>query len=396
MTADEKNRLMEFLLQKKNSPSVNCFMTYYLDDKDIAAPALAELLAINDSELTITGKQILDFLEATGKDEEHPFSFENFKKKLHVFVSIQDMLFPPYFTDTTVAETFQIRYFYYESKYILTESILSGLNGLHIGNNALLRSFLEFNITQLYYYNTYIKDQSIRRFRKYLLTGIKPTNPEMIKEAIPNDDFCKPVRKRIQWELKQLSNRFSHPYSQSDSPKKQGIYVPHSSMESVHFYVQATAVLDAVLWMYYVNLPMLFLPVDVFKRFGFDIPPGFFATPSTCAIVEHALPPQDYEIFRDYALKNKMAISNLEWYNSLPDLSDEQIWQTAGDPSEADDTIFTYYVKRMAKMRAQLEMSVELIRRSLAEKESVEIDADQALEAYMNFSKFSQIYTRLK
>lgn len=398
MTAEEKQSLLEELLNRKRNVSVKSSMNYYLNDEDFKAPPLAELLSLDDSELTATGKRILEYLETTDPEPGQIINFESFKRKVQAFLSIQDMLFPPYFDGTSVAETFQLRYFYYESKYILTEAVVSGLNGLHIGNNTLLRLFLEFNLTQLYYYNTYIKDQSIKRFRNYIQSGIKPSNGELIKEAIASDNFCAPIRKRVQLELQQLANRYSHAYAYSESPKAKGIHVPHSSLESIHFYVAITGILDAVLWMYYASLPMLFVRLDVFKRFGFDIPPGFFATPSTCTIVRQSLPPDDFALFKQYAEEKEMAKANIHWYNSLPDLSEEEIWDTGNVPREEGDTIISSYIKRTSQMRAQLEMSTEMIRRQLAEgkDKNEEINLEQVLDHYVNFSKFRKVYQNLK
>jgi hypothetical protein len=86
------------------------------------------------------------------------------------FLSVQDLLTTPLFSDTTNAGILQIKYFYYESKYILMEIIASSLNGLHIANKQLLRNFLEFNLLQCFFINKIKQEESFRSFNEYLKT----------------------------------------------------------------------------------------------------------------------------------------------------------------------------------------------------------------------------------
>ncbi len=394
MTEAEQNALLEELSRKKMDFSIPSFVTYYLDEHEMQSPLLIQLLGIDESELSANGKRVLEFLQAQ-KEGSSVFNFESFKWKVHAFISLQDILFPPYFEGTHWDVILQIRYFYYESKYVLAESIHASLNGMHIGNSQLLRLFIEFNLLQVYYINKGIKEQSYHSFNEYFKNGVKPGNNNLIKTAFPDDEFCKPIKKRIQWELNRLANRFSHAYGHVDSPKTSGIARPHISIDSIFFYVQVSAVLDAVLWMYYVNLPMLFFPVDIISRFGFSPPSGVFVSPSTAAIIKRSLPENDYALFKEYACKKEIVAAQMKWYNSLPDLGDEKIWETADDRRESDDTLLGYYVKQIADFRAKCEMVVEGIRKKLAD-EKQELDMDLgAVESYLNFHKWREIYRKV-
>lgn len=396
MKEEEKQSLFEDLMKKKMNFGLLSFVAHYMSDTEMQSPSLAELLGIDETELTVNGKRVLQFLE-TEKSESTTFNFEDFKWKVHAFLSIQDLLFPQIFDETHWDVILQIRYFYYESKYVLTESIHSSLNGMHVGNNHLLRLFIEFNLLQVYYIKKGIKERSYNSFTEYFKTGVKPGSNSLIRDALPDDEFCKPIKKRIQWDLNRLSNRFSHAYTQANSPKAIGIAIPHTSIDSVYFYVQVSTVLDSVLWMYYVNFPMLFSPVDIIKKFGFSPPSGVFSSLSTAAIIKKSLIESDYSLFREYALKNEIVSGHMDWYNSLPDLTEEQIWETATEKRGPNDSITMYHVKQLATFRAQCEMLVEVIRGRLqAENGKPENDIDPDIVAsYMNFNKWREIYGKL-
>jgi hypothetical protein len=395
MDEAERNEFTKELAEKKMNFNLPVFVTYYTDENEMKSPTLAQLLGFGESHLTVSGSKALRFLEFE-KRSDSVFSFDAFKWKLHAFLSLQDLVFPPVFEDAPWKVIFQMKYFYYESKYILTESILSSLNGLHIGNNHLLRLFIEFNLLQLYFINKTKKESSYQGINEYFKTGIKPSNTGLLKLALPDDQFCKPIKKRIQVELEQLSTRFSHAYIPDHSPKAISVAIPHTSVDSIYFYVQVLTVLDTVLWMYYVNLPMLFFPVYVTRKFGFSPPTGVYATPSIGAIVKKSITQTDYAIFKEYAQKNEDVKGHLDWYESHPDLTDEQIWETADERREPDDTILTYFVKQTAEFRAKSEMVVEQIRKRLADDNIVNNNFEvEKLGQCLSFNQWRTIYHKL-
>jgi hypothetical protein len=168
----------------------------------------------------------------------------------------------------------------------------------------------------------------------------------LIKYAIPDDNFCKPIKKRIQIEMDNLSSRYSHAYDQGESPKIDGIFRPGLSIESLYFHIQASATLDIVLWIYYVNFPMLFFPVDITKKFGFS-PPSLFVTPNVTSVIKRCLTAEDFQIFYDYSANRQEVKDFLDWYNNLPDLTEDEIWATvnSNEKREENDTIESYFVK---------------------------------------------------
>jgi hypothetical protein len=106
-------------------------------DDSMTLPNLLDLLMMDNSLLTEDGKKAVDYLESISEPVNQQFTFQRFKWRVMAFLSVQDLLTTPLFSDTTDAGILQIKYFYYESKYILMEIIASRLNGLHIANKHI-------------------------------------------------------------------------------------------------------------------------------------------------------------------------------------------------------------------------------------------------------------------
>ena len=87
---------------------------------------------------------------------------------------------------------------------MLAESILSGLNGLYIASNALLRPFLEFSLLQNYYYRL-VERAAYTPVQDYLEKGRHPSWGTVLNDALPHDSFCRSIRYRLQAHLAGLS-----------------------------------------------------------------------------------------------------------------------------------------------------------------------------------------------
>lgn len=396
MTEEEQHQFLQRLAYKKDNPSFGIYAYRHLSGgDDLYSVSLANLLMIDASLLTEDGKEALSYMESLCELREQSFSFERFKWKVTAFLAVQDLLSTPVFHDTTNAAILQLKYFYYESKYILTEVIVSSLNGLHIANKQLMRNFLEFNLLQCYFINRIKKEYSFQSFNEFLKTKINPGVTRLLRDAVPGDEFCKPIKKRIQIEANNLSNRYSHAYNQNESPKHDGIFHPGLSIESIYFYVHVTATLDVVLWMYYVNFPMLFKPVDIVRKFGFS-PPALFVTPDVTAIIRKTMAKEDFEIFENYAANTEEVKSNLSWYDSLSNLSEEEIWQQWDKPREDGDTIEACFARMIATVRAYSQLIVETEKMKDERSDGMEDIENSVAEIYTNFSKWRKAYKFVK
>jgi hypothetical protein len=400
MDTNEQEALFKRLLAKKADRGHLVYMRYYQDGNPTETDTLFNLLSLDKSMLTEDGKHILDYLENKKEESTSYFSYENFKWKLLAFLSLQDIFGMPMHTGSNQQNIFQLRYFYYESKYILIESILGSLNGLHIINKQALRNFLEFNLLQNYFFNVTEKAQSLRPFMDYLQSNISPSAATILKKAFPDDEFCKPIRKRIQVELNNLSNRYSHAYAPADSPKHYGIYSPDASFETLYFWIPMAAVLEIVLWTYYVNFPMLFFPTDILRKFGFNWPVGLFVNRSTGGIIKKAITEKDYPLFREYA-GSKTDVSDLQhFYESQSDLSDDQIWETWHKERAERDTLQGCYAKALVEERATHEMLA--VRTQKTEGEILkEFNEEEAMNEwittyYTELAAWRKVYKKIK
>lgn len=389
MTEEEQQQYIESLWKRASQGGHSVYMRYYKDGKPTEIDRLFQLLSLHDGQLTEDGNKALNYLESQNEANEKYFTFEKFKWKVLAFLSIQDcfdMILHDEYNDRNI---FQSKYFYYESKYVLIESILSGLNGLHIASKQLLRGFLEFNLLQNYFNNIIFKEHSFRVFNQYLKNKQTPNYNTILQNAIPQDEFCRPLKKRIQVELKNLSERFSHAYEPSMSPKSNGIFIPESSFDSLYFWVHTSVVLDIVIWLYCVNYPMLFHPVDTIRKFGFGGPVGSFITISNASIIQKVLSDDDYELFKGYS-KDKQVVKDLmSFYNQQPDLTEEEIWKTLSVERKEDDTIDGCFVKQIVEMRAYHELlSVTAMKNEPPEKDVY----SNFLKHYVEYSGWRKVY----
>ena len=137
-----------------------------------------------------------------------------------------------------------------------------------------------------------------------------------MKRALPKDEFCRPLRFRLSFHLTALSQSALHGYHPEYSPQ-QYRHQPHShSLEGLYFWQKTSLILDAALWVYYVNFPMLFYPVDVLRKFGFNGPVGVLVDPQTATYVRKSLSQADYEAFRTHSAAECAA--TLQWPNLAP------------------------------------------------------------------------------
>ena len=307
------------------------FSVVYKCPKDIGSYKqpynLLEILGLNENLLSETAVKTLDIFEKN-KDEEFIATYDDFKWKVTAFTHIQDIFDSPLYNTGEVLNIFHIWYFYYESKYVLIESILCGLNGFYLASNALLRLFLEFSLLQNYYYRIINNNRSYQALEQYFKNSTHPNWNTIINNCITNDKFTKPIKVRLDQHLKGLSESSVHPYHPDHSPKQSGNFLPEPSLEGIFFWQTTRLILDAVLWLYYVNFPLVFHPVNVLKKFGFNAPVGLFIDDLAAYVIKKSLSGNDFEYFRNYSKEQEIVNSLLDFYNSRSDMSNDEILKT--------------------------------------------------------------------
>jgi hypothetical protein len=341
----------EQLFEKAVEPFTMTSTYIFLKDvTSIKSPgSLPFLLGIDKRAFSNRENDVLKLLE----DEKHADTekYVDFKWKILAFLTIQDIFDAPLFKGDDLKSLFQQWYFYYESKYVLTEMVLCGLNGFHGSMGLLLRLFLEFNIIQNYYYRNINDIQSYRILENYFSRTISPNWNTIINKCMEKNDFTKPIKRRLQLHLQGLSESSNHPYHPMFSPKLSGSFIPEPTLERLFFYCHIAMILEPILWLYYTNFPMLFHPVNIEAKFGFNGPVGLFIDEQGGQIIKRSLSNEDYNHFGEYSKNQEAVRSLMEFYNGRETLTEEEIHNTWDKEKEPLKNIIEGHGKQMATMR---------------------------------------------
>lgn len=390
----KSSNFLSDLISKASKPkSVKATYLYTSDlDRYERPHNLSEIMGLEKESLSESASETLDELEKLDTRSGSPAAdYNDFKWKLTAFMHIQDIFDCRLYPVNTFLNMYHIWYFYYESKYILIESLLCGLNGFYSASNLLLRVFLEFCLLQNYYYRIVDRSESYEPLQKYFTSRIHPNWNSVLNGAFPRDSFSKPIKFRLDMHLKGLSESCAHPYHPDLSPKHDGSFVPGPSLVGIYFWYSTKTALDAVLWAYYVNFPMLFHPVDPLTKFGFRGPVGWFIDKVGGHVIRKSLPDADFKAFLDYSAKQNQVETLLDWYNSLRTLTDREILATwDNDLYGPIKHIHEGYCKQMAYVRA-LKESMAL----LPAKVNGGGDQETDLSNLFQYSKWRNIYKRL-
>lgn len=327
----------------------------YRVPKDLAAfdtPfSITDCLDLDPSDMSPLAAHALEAIEAPGGD--HHGAWTDLKWKLTAFTYIQD-IFDAVLRDGDDARAlFRQYYFYFESQRLLSESILCGLNGFYAAAQALLRPFLEFSLLQNYYHRALRESHSYGVLEQYFEKGTRPASATVLKNAMPRDEFTRPIRFRLQQHVSALSESTLHPYHPNHSVQQHSTSIGQHSFEGLHFWFMTRLILEAALWVYYVNFPLLFHPVNILRKFGFNGPVGVFIDEAGGRAVERSLPSEDYARFNAYARSNSVAQEQMVWFGKRADLSDDQI-QAMWDKDEYGEYpgLWAGYCQQMSLERA--------------------------------------------
>lgn len=354
---------------------------------------LSEILNLELSKLSNVAIETLNILEESDIDN-HTIQYTRFKWRLTAFLHIQDIFDGALYMPNPQANIFRQWYFYYESKYILTELILAGLNGFYVSTNALTRLFLEFNLLQLYYFRTINRTKSYQCIEDYFQKFKHPSWNTVLKGAFDNSEFTKPIKFRANLHRGALSNNSSHPYEPSQSPQIYGPNKPGPSLEGIYFWASFSCILESVLWSYYTTFPMLFFPLDPIIKFGFKAPLGIFVNALATHVIKMGFDEIDYNEFILHFQNNQDVIELTKYYNSRDSLNDEQIRQTWNqeDGVLANGDIEKGRMRQTAKLRA-LRESMALYHKP---KDTDIIPNYEQAFSIFKYSKWKTLYKKIK
>jgi hypothetical protein len=183
----------------------------------LSAPAdFIVALGVAKDGLSDVATATLDALEELERTRDSHWG--DFRWKQTALAHVQDIFDVAIQQSADPVLCFQSYDFYYESRLILAESVLSGLNGLYIASAAILRPFLEFTLLQNYYYQVIRTAGSHAPVEQYLSKGKHPSWSLILQKAVLDDAFCRPIRFRWQAHLTGVSESSVHPYHPDFSP----------------------------------------------------------------------------------------------------------------------------------------------------------------------------------
>ncbi|MCG8344009.1 MAG: hypothetical protein MI685_02470 [Chlorobiales bacterium] len=386
MKKDElKSDFLSELTDKYNtSRKHGAFYLYVKNKEDLSNPGdFRMIIGISDEHLSDVAKESLNILE--NKDDINDFWID-LKWKVSAYLTVQDLFGAPDFDLNDTSTIFKQWYYYYEAKYILIEAFLCGLNGFTSSVGMLLRLFLEFSLLQNYLYLKIKENRDHNSSKDFFKITHNPKWAKIINGCLPNDEFSKPIQKKLDMHLKTLSNTSTHPYKSVHSPKHSGSFLPEQTLERLFFGYRISIILESVLWLYYVNFPMAFHPVDIQKKFGFNFPVGRFLDENGGMIIKKSIPKKDYNLFYKYSKKSSVIDDLMHFYNSQDDMNDAEIKSTwNAQDGEWIDSV-AGHCAIMAKMRVLHEYL------SLGERAN---DIDDYDLSKLSLDKWRKIYKKI-
>lgn len=374
--------LNDLFSKNKTGRKLGAYYKYFGDVSYEDSPGdIASILGLTEEQFSKEASKSINILENIPEFKKH---WHKLKWQLMAYLTIQDMFTSFLHDDQGAQNIFRQWYFYYESKYLLTEAILCGLNGFSASIGLLARLFIEFSLLQNYIYRKINNTNSYKDLERYFKKGFNPNWSTIIKGAMPSDNFCKPIKKRIQVHLDGLSKSFAHPYQPIFSSKHFGSYTPEQNFENLLFPFSLSMILEPILWVYYVNFPMLFHPVCIYKKFGFNYPTGIFMDHSGAKAIQFSVTDEDYAHFKEYTLKTQEYSDAMEFFNSRQELTNIEIEDT-WDPD--NDGKFEGDIVGHCKIRSKMRVIMELM--SL-ESRSEPPESIDALQENMNFDRWQK------
>jgi len=346
--------------------------------------SIYHLLGTTEKALTDYGRSVLELHEKQTNNADWLL----FKWQLAAFQEIQDVFDAPLLDGSEPPlNMFQLWYFYYESRRLLAEAVICTLNGLYSAMAGVSRTFLEFNISQLYYYRVSIDAGSYHSLEQYFKTRVSPSWHTMLKRAIPDDEFCKPIKTRLNWHLQQLSKSSAHAYHPEHSARQFAGQPGIPSLEGIYSWQLLRILLQGILWAYYVNFPILFHPRDVIKKFGFNGPVGVVVGEQCHEVVKKTLEPEEYGEFKAHSLAGDKLSSVLNWIDTQQDLTEEEVVKTW---RSSDDGEFPGIEKACALQIVKLRVLREMM--ALRKRELLTEDNAQVIEKIFTYSAWRKAH----
>ncbi|HLF83753.1 MAG TPA: hypothetical protein VI837_06220, partial [Blastocatellia bacterium] len=247
-------------------------------------------------------------------------------------------------------------YLFHEALAALRESALTGLNGSYHSSFAVLRSALELFISHYWWRNRLRVQDSCEEFYRWL-SGEDNRRSDRFSSFITEtySAVSMPSAARDQAATRAVYSKlcsYSHkPILAEATTKLKGGNEPKASDRAIRYWLELlTETLECLLDFAVANHPQAVFPVNVYRKFGFNVPIAalldqYSFVPIAAALGDSAV--AEYQ--RHY---RKQATAVLQWYEEQTDLGDDEIMSSWTDEVSFDDDEEAFEAKLVRRVSA--------------------------------------------
>ena len=251
-------------------------------------------------------------------------------------------------------------YLYFEATHALRESTVGMLNGLPMASTGLLRSVLEMLLLHCWWLKRIERKGNSEQFYDWLEgRRAKPKFCDMVEN---NFEWLEiPANATTKEGIQRTYNRLCS-YVHAPKRKESVTMLNQGNVGQVgvgvlrNWLILARDTLRIVLEHLVHLYPQCFFPVDINRKFGFNPPVGMYFDRFNFIPLEAVFGASRIESYRARLQNHVLVKDAMDFYESRPDLTDEQILESWNDLEEhdgagreTDDTILLWF-----KVKAQL------------------------------------------
>lgn len=325
-------------------------------------PALVPLRRvweIENAELAPIGAGVLKHLENSSEPLQSVYRDICWQgQALLEFQDLQEMPFPKR------GRFMNGGYLYCESLSVLRQVVTCGLNGQVHASLAALRSSLEALVYHYWWKRKLFGADDYQEFYDWLFGKGQGANFTRVRTDTLND-LERPPRAFIFDELDKVYAKlccYAHKALIDETVVKiRGGNVPQPSDEEIVYWLSLLQTAQrCMLDIAVLSTPQAVFPVALYRKFGFNPPVGIFFDHWSGYAVEKALGDATYSAYRKHFRNLDPPRIQLEWYESHPDLTDEEVlatWQEEtpdDDKTDFEERLLRRAAVMKAKMRALL------------------------------------------
>ena len=220
-------------------------------------------------------------------------------------------------------------YLFYEAMSALRESIIIGLNGSTRASLSTLRSSMEMFLFHCWWQERLFLKKNFEPFYDWL-EGKKPTPPfkNIVQDNfrsfhLPKSDL---TFDKVFDTYRALCSYVHAPLLRESITTISGSIRPGASQPLVKYWMEMMQItLRIVLEQLIFHKPQSLFPVDINRKFAFSPPVGMFFDNLNSVPLRAALGEEMMDTYRTAAKEIQLVKDVMNFYQSHPDLSDEQI-----------------------------------------------------------------------